>query len=1169
MRLKQIKLAGFKSFADPTVVRFPSNRCAIVGPNGCGKSNIVDAARWVMGESSARQLRGEALTDVIFNGAATRKLAGLASVELLFDNSDGRIGAEYASYAEIAIRREVSRDSRSSYFLNGAPCRRRDIADVFLGTGVGPRSYAIIEQGMVSTLVEARPEELRGHFEEAAGISRYRQRRRETENRIRDTEENLARLQDIRDELAEQIQRLQRQAKAAERYRELKAAQSQAQAELHAIRSRQLRTELKLVQREVGQKELAFAGQQAGQRRLEAQIEEARAAHAQVQEALQNSEGGYYRLGADINRCEEAIKHHRQRKQELAQELAAAQQRSQETASQLSLDEAEIQDLRRQIDALAPIVAGAQNKDVQASAALESLEDEYRTWQTDWETFSSQAAAQERDVGIHSSRAGHLQETIERLRQRLAKLAEDDAALGPSVGEGMDGAAAEGEALQRQNQALAGELDACLTQLSEAQERLVQDEAHQEAAREQVQQQRDELARLQAAQQAALGRSDADANAWLAAQGLREAERLGQALSVTPGWEHAVEMVLGALLQAVPVANLEDYAGALGNLNGGQVALVEGSAEVDASGELPSLASLARHDSLKLNALLYGVFAAESDEAALAKRNTLGPGQSIITRGGLWLGRDWLRHLPRIEQDNGVIARARDIEAQQVHVLQAEQRLDELQRTLSQGRAQVRTLEDRRETLRGQLADVGAQMGKLKADQDVRKVKLEEALARQARRKRERSEIRQQLRQENAQLAASQTALAAITAARGGEAQAKRTLKATKQRLNAALEKARQEARALHEQYHLHRAEQQGLVSRLQAVETAQGRLASQAAALADSRIRIEEQQTANDAPVPGLQQELQAFIEQRVAAEAELADLRRRQGNKDASIRELEGARAAAQEGLEQARTDLEALRVTREGLQVEERHVLEQVEAQGHSLEALLEVLAEDADEGNWSDRLASLERRLQRLGAINLAAIEELETQSARKAYLDAQHEDLNQALQTLLAAIHKIDRETRTRFKETFEQVNANLGKLFPKVFGGGRAYLEMTGQDLLNTGVSIKAQPPGKRIASINLLSGGEKAMTAIALIFSIFQINPSPVCLLDEVDAPLDDLNVVRFAELIQEMSKEVQFVVVTHNKLTMEMADQLVGVTMGEPGVSHIVSVDVEQAVEMANAAA
>jgi len=617
------------------------------------------------------------------------------------------------------------------------------------------------------------------------------------------------------------------------------------------------------------------------------------------------------------------------------------------------------------------------------------------------------------------------------------------------------------------------------------------------------------------------------------------------------------------------VANLDDYAGALSNLADGQVALVEGRMDAEALGELPSLASLAHHDSLKLGALLYGVFAAESNELALAKRNALGPGQSIVTRGGLWLGRDWLRHLPRMEQDAGVIARARDLEAQQGRVQQAEQRLDEFQRALSQGRTQVRKLEDRRETLRGRLAEVGAQMGKLKADQDVRKVKLEEALARRARRKRERSDIQQQLQQENAQLAASQAALAAITAARSGEAQAKRKLQTAKQRLTDALEKARREARALHEQYHLHRAEQQGLVSRLQAVETAQGRLASQAAALADSRIRIEEQQTANDAPLPGLQRDLQAFIKQRAAVETELADLRRRQGNADAGIRELECARAAAQEALEHARTCLEALRVAREGLQVQERHVLEQVEAQGHSLEALLEALAEDAEEAEWTDRLASLDRRLQRLGAINLAAIEELDTQSARKDYLDAQHEDLNQALKTLLVAIHKIDGDTRTRFKETVDQVNANLGKLLPKVFGGGRAHLEMTGQDLLSTGVSIRAQPPGKRIASIHLLSGGEKAMTAIALIFSIFQINPSPVCLLDEVDAPLDDLNVVRFAELIQEMSKEVQFVVVTHNKLTMEMADQLVGVTMGEPGVSHIVSVDVEQAVEMANAAA
>ena len=1169
MRLKQIKLVGFKSFVDPAVVAFPNNRCAVVGPNGCGKSNIVDAVRWVMGESSARQLRGEALTDVIFNGAATRKLAGLAAVELLFDNSAGRIGGQYASYGEIAIRREVTRESRSTYFLNGAPCRRRDIADVFLGTGMGPRSYAIIEQGMISALVESRPEELRVHLEEAAGISKYRERRRETENRIRDTEENLARLEDIRAELAQQLERLQRQARAAERYRKLKATQTRVQAELHAIHSRQLRTDLNHLQQDLGHREVAFAGHQAEQHRLDAQIEAARTARAEVEEALQKAEGGYYRLGTDINRGEEAIKFHRQRVRELTQELGAVQQRSKETAHQLGLDEAQIQDLQQQSDALAPTVASARQKDAQATAVLSALEDDYRTWESDWEAFSGQAAAQERDAGIHSSREDHLQQAVDRLQERLAKLAQDDVQPDPSNGEGMDDIAAEIDALEQQRQTLDGELDILLGQFGAAQERLVGDEADLEETRDRVQQLRHELAHLQAAQQLALGRSDVGAQAWLEAQGLQKAERLGQSLSVAPGWEHAVEMVLGTLVQAVQVPNLDEYAGALHTLAEGQVALVEGQTDAEVNGELPSLASLVRHGSLKTGAVLYGVFAAESEEVALAKRKTLAPGQSIVSRGGLWLGRDWLRHLPKIDQDTGVIARAQDLETQQGCVQEAEQSLHELLRLVSDDRERIRALERQREDLRRRLADVGARMGTLKADQGVRKVKLEEALARQARRKQERQEIRRHLQQERKRLAATRATLAAIAAARGSEPEARRSLAATKERLIAALEEARREARALHDHFHLHRTEQQGLISRLQAVETARSRLAKQAAELADVCTRIEEQLAANRTPLPALERDLQAVIEQRAAVETELAGLRRGRENEAAEIRALDGARVTAQKAVEQARTALEALRVKRAGLRVQERHSLKQAEADGHSLEALLEALPLDAAAADWTEKLESLGRRLQRLGAINLAAIEELKTQAERKAYLDAQHEDLNRALQTLLAAIHKIDRETRTRFKETFERVNAHLGELFPKVFGGGRAYLKMTGQDLLSTGVSLMAQPPGKRNASVNLLSGGEKALTAIALIFSIFQLNPSPVCLLDEVDAPLDDFNVARFTELIEELSEDVQFVVVTHNKLTMEMADQLVGITMGEPGVSRVVAVDVEQAVEMANAAA
>ncbi len=1167
MRLKQIKLAGFKSFVDPTVVSFPSSgRCAVVGPNGCGKSNIIDAVRWVMGESSARHLRGEVLTDVIFNGSQGRKLAGMASVELLFDNSFGRIGGEYASYGEIAVRREVSREARSLYFLNGVACRRRDIADVFFGTGIGPRSYSIIEQGMISSLVESRPDELRAHLEEAAGISKYKERRRETENRIKHTEENLGRLTDIRDELAQQLERLQRQAKAAERYQNLKVEQKRIHGELDALRLIRLVGELEKLQQSLTERDIAFAGKQARLRRLEAETEAARASREEVGDAATEVQGHYYRLGGDIARDEEAIQFHRKRLQDLEAEAGEVERHAEQVALQLALDEAKVEDLQGKIDGLAPAAKLAQAEDARAAAALSAFETDYQSREADWEAFNRQVAADDREAGILSSRRSHLQQSIERLRARLLRLGDQGWAPAETDDGDMNGIALEIQALEAQSAKLQGELDLCMDQIGLEQEHLVAKEADFDQARIDVQRLRHELARLQASQQLALGRSNEAVQSWLEGQGLDAVPRLGELLSVAPGWEHAMEMVLGDFVQALRVEDLNAYTGQVGDLIDGRLGLVEGRVDAEASGELPSLASLLRPSDLKLGSLLYGVFAAESDEVALAKRSQLKPGESIVTRTGLWLGRDWLRHRPKIDEDVGIIERTQDLETQEGRVLEAEQSFGD-QQQVAECRERIRVLEDQRELLRGGLYETLERVGKLKADYGVRQVKLEEARAQRTRLVEERRDLMHQIEQEQERLAQAEASADAVEDARSGETEERQRLMAVKERLLEALAAARPKARARHDHYHAIRMEQQALVTSLQAVEAARQRLAARAAEFVERSRRIEQSQKSSQAPLPELKRNLEAGIKQRAAIEAELGELRRRSGELDAQLRRLGSDRAAAEEEVEQVRGQLGTLREDRAALQVQKSHLNEQIAASGFTLEALVEALPENAAAADWTEKLAGIDRRIQRLGAINLTAIDELRSQSERKAHLDAQHEDVTKALETLLRAIHKIDRETRARFKETFDQINVHLGELFPQVFGGGRAYLEMTGTDLLSTGVSLMARPPGKRNASVNLLSGGEKAMTAIALIFSIFQLNPSPVCLLDEVDAPLDDANVGRFAELIEKMSQEVQFVMVTHNKLTMEMADHLMGVTMSEPGVSRVVSVDVEKAAAMAAA--
>ena len=1165
MRLKQIKLAGFKSFVDSTTVRFPGNRCAVVGPNGCGKSNIIDAVRWVMGESSARQLRGEEQGDLIFDGAANRKAAGIAIVELVFDNSDGRIGGEFASYAEISIRREVTREAGSQYFLNGARCRRRDIQGIFHGTGFGPRSYSIIGQGMISDLVKARPEELRVYLEEAAGISKYKERRRETENRIKHTQENLDRVQDIREELAGQLARLQRQAKAAERYRTLKAEERQAGAELRAIQSRGLKDRLDALDSDISRREAALEGKRAEQRRIEAEIEQLRADQAQAADALAEAQGRYYKLGADIERDEESIQFHRERLEQLRTELAKVQQRNEEAAHQLGLDQSEIETLDQAIAELGPAVEAAEMADNQALTALRGLEEGYRQWEADWEAFNQQAARHERDAGIQSARVDQFSQGIERLLARLSQLEEDG--QGPADGGEVDGLALRIDGLERQRSQLDDATQRCLAEHVAAQKTLADRQERLEAGRTDVQRLRHDLARLQAVQENALGRSDADLQGWLEESGLDGSQRLGETLSVVPGWEHAVEVVLGDFVQALRVTDLGRYASALDALADGRLALVEGRMEAEVTSELPSLVSLVRHSDFKLDSLLYGVFAAESDAVALAQRARLKPGESIVTRSGLWVGSDWLRHMPSAEQDAGIIERAQDIEALEWQLAEAEQALEASKGRLTEAQERIEALEAERESLRRQADEVKGELSELKADHGVRRVRLEEAMARRNRLQRERQEAADQLQGEREGLEQAQAALQAIEQARAGEGERRRALAADKVRLAAELEQARGTARTAHDRFHARQAEQQGLLSRLEASRTARRRLKAQAEELAERRRQIEEDQVASEGPLPGLKRNLQANLESRVAVEAELGELRQRSGAVDARLRELQAERNRAEQAVNGAREGLEAARLEREGLRVQASHLAEQIAAAGFELEAVLAELPEDAAEAAWTERLEGLDRRIRRLGPINLAAIDEYDAQSERKAHLDAQHEDLSKALETLFQAIHKIDRVTRERFKDTFERVNAHFGELFPTVFGGGRAYLELTGQDLLDTGVSVMARPPGKRNASVNLLSGGEKALTAIALIFSIFQLNPSPVCLLDEVDAPLDDTNVGRFAELISDMSQNVQFVVVTHNKLTMEMADYLMGVTMGEPGVSRIVSVDVVEAAAMAAA--
>ena len=1166
MRLKQIKLAGFKSFIDPTTVNFPGNRCSIVGPNGGGKSNIVDAVRWVMGESSAKQLRGENLASVIFNGSSTRKLAGAASIELLFDNSEGRFGGEYAAYAEISIRRQVSRDSQSIYFLNGARCRRRDIADIFLGTGFGPRSYSIIEQSMIGQLAVARPEELRVYLEEAAGISKYKERRRETENRIRHTRENLERLRDTREELGRTLERLRKQAEAAERYRELKEEERLRSAELHAIRYRDISGRLAVLQRELRRKEVDFERVQAEQQSVDTDIAAARLRYEETNDESREEQARYYRLGENIARIEESLQFNRARVKEFERDLDELRGQTEETARQLAMDQDDIETLQETIAGMTPEVAAAERQDTEAAQQLEAIERAYVVWQEDWDEFSRQAAENEQSARLQASRIEHADESIAGLSARLVHLAEEENAPSAVEIDQVDDLAADIAAHQQHRTALAEDIGRCLDNLAGVREEILMREADLEQARQHLQTLRHDLARMQAAQQAALGRADDGVRHWLTEQGLDGTNRVGEALSVVPGWERAVEMVMGELLQGLRVDDAAAYADALPALSGGHLALVE--ARIDApepQGELPGLVSLIRSTNLRLGAALHGVFAAESDAVAWAGRARLKPGESIVTRSCLWLGPDWLRKLPEADADTGIIERAQEIETLEVRVEEAEGSLGDLQRGLDAARDRGRALEKERETLQARASETQDLLAELKADHGVQRVRLEAAGAHRDRLQRDRAEIERQVAREQASLAEARAKLATLQEAAKPFASRRQTLAESKGRLLEELDKARQTARARHERLHALSGTRQGHASRLEAIRTARQRLVGQAADFERRRVALEDNIAQTKAPLSGLQADLEAKLADQHEAEERQREVRIRLEKLGEHMRELEAARDAAALRFEAARNELESARVERQGLNVQAANARGQVEDAGHELGSVLGELPEAASEDATARQLERIDRHIRRLQPVNLAAIDEYGVESERKAWLDSQHEDLERALATLQAAIRKIDTQTRARFKDTFQAVNAHLAELFPKLFGGGRAHLTLTGEDLLDTGVSLMARPPGKRNASVHQLSGGEQALTAVALIFAIFRLNPSPVCLLDEVDAALDDNNVIRVAQLIREMSDAVQFIVVTHNKLTMEMADHLIGVTMSEPGVSRLVSVDIEAAAAMA----
>ncbi|HVY22861.1 MAG TPA: chromosome segregation protein SMC [Steroidobacteraceae bacterium] len=1166
MRLNKIKLAGFKSFVDPTTVSFPSNLIGIVGPNGCGKSNIIDAVRWVMGEISAKHLRGESMADVVFNGSASRKPVGTASVELVFDNSDGKLGGQYAGFNEVSLKRVVSRDGTSAYFLNGARCRRKDITQLFLGTGLGARSYAIIEQGMISRVIEARPEELRGFIEEAAGISKYKERRRDTENRISHTKENLERLQDLRDEVEKQLGRLQRQAATARRYQNLKAEERTCHAELLAMKLRQINEDLAAKEHHMLECDTAMQGVIAELREIEAAIETAREQSREKSEALHLVQGRHYELGAEISRLEQAIQHARELRQRQRNELEQAERSVGELATHFERDQQQIDQLRQDIETLQPEMEAAREREHAAGEALERAELAMQAWQEDWTGFNEQARDASEKTQVERARIEQLENQLRRVTaQRERALAEIDTLAVADFEQRI-------EEMQQQDMAAAEQLETLESQLQSHAGMLEQQRERQrellstsDAARRELQAAQGRLVSLEALQKAALGQAQGKITDWLAANSLQQRPRLAQQLTVDKGWERAVETVLGNYLEAVCVDQLDAVATVIDSLTAGSVTFLSQAAGANAAvaGGDALLAHVRGHASL--TTLLNGVHAVESLSDALRLRAQLNAGESIITRDGVWVGQDWLRVSRDQDVHAGVLARENEIRELRNQVQQIEERHAALEDELQSVRTRVADLEMQRDDAMQQRNQLHRSHSELKAQLSGLKLRVEQSRERLTKLRSDAEECALELTRAEDEISVARARLQEGLDEMEMHEETRLQLEQRRDNLRTELSMARGQANDARAATQQHAITLESKRSALNSIVAGLDRTQTQLQQLRQRSEELKTQLSEGEAPLAAYGEQLNEQLERRVALDQQLAAAREVVETVEMQIHQHDESRLNTERRVDEARRQLDDVRMALQEFRVRRETLLEQFAATQFDLDLVNANLSPEATIAAWEQQLSDIAGKIERLGQVNLAAIDEFKEQSERKDYLDKQFADLTEALETLESAMRKIDKETRTRFQDTFDRVNAGLKERFPRLFGGGHAYLELAGEDVLNAGVAIMARPPGKRNSTINQLSGGEKALTAVALVFSIFELNPAPFCLLDEVDAPLDDNNNIRYCETVREMSQNVQFIFITHNKVTMELADQLLGVTMHEAGVSRLVAVDTDEALRLA----
>jgi chromosome segregation protein len=1167
LRLTSVKLSGFKSFVDPTSIAVPGQLVGVVGPNGCGKSNVIDAVRWVLGESSAKQLRGEHMHDVIFNGSTERKPVGRASVELVFDNSLGRIGGAWAQYGEISVKRILTREGDSNYYINGQHVRRRDVQDIFLGTGLGPRAYSIIEQGMISRVITSKPEELRVFLEEAAGVSKYRERRRETELRLQDTRENLARVGDIQAELTTQLEHLAQQAEVAGKYQELQSQLTLNHNLLAFTRLREAEQARNRYTNEVQKVQVALEAETAKMREAERALEQLRTRHYEETDKLQELQGQLYSANADVQSLEQEINFLAENRRRFGNQLEAISREEAEVQRRIEEANAERDRWKAEIDRAHASIAQREAEASGARAALPAAEAAAQQAATTVRATEAEMNSAEQAQGVEEARESHSLKLLAQIEARKNRLKTENMAL-------VFPEPAKLAAIEEDRNALRARIAQMESAQREAEARLPQLDEQRRGATDRLHESTKEVAGLEAALKALEAQqelldTDAKLKDWVQSHGLERGERLWQAIKVEAGWDDAVEAALGVRLNAVKLTDEAQLPALLRDAPPRNFAVfVERGTEIPAAASnlkpLSSVVSSGRGGvGSYLRDALANVFILPEGEDGMALARVLPAAGLLVTRAGHLFSRQGVVfHGPQSEL-HGVLQRQREIEDLQGRIPHRARERDEVQARLQSLEIELR---DGQEAARKQRDDLAAQR-QHDHDLEVSFLKLSQT-SQQAEQRREaiRAELaaidedegRERQEMQEAQHTLEQGSqkieevVQRLQALEQAARDAQAALNAARESVSAA-ERAQSEAR-FHERSCNDKAEAQARLA--QSLAERITTLAANRQEVATELSQLEEGQ---------VRERLQAALTVKGEREKVLADARTGLEGISDELRALEENRLTVEQSLDPLRNRITELRIKEQEAATHAEQYSQQLHEAGVTREEMAEQIEKRVRSSGMQAEINRLNEEIAALGPVNLAALSELATARERKGFLDAQATDLLQAVETLESAIKRIDRETRELLQETFEAVNRNFMEMFPALFGGGQASLRLTGEEILDAGLQVLAQPPGKKNQSIQLLSGGEKALTAIALVFSLFKLNPAPFCLLDEVDAPLDDPNTERFCELVRQMSAQTQFLFITHNKITMELASQLVGVTMPEPGVSHIVEVDIEAAMELA----